>query len=236
MEEAQSPPPADSLPPTPADNATTRRNPFRSDVRNTLGCVLAVGVVWLGYQVHVARRQVAAVVAIRALGGRITYADQLPFAARPWAPKWLRNSLGDDLFISVIGVNLAGTNVNDEDLERLAELPQLCILSLDETQVGNEGLKHVAGLHYLEELRLCNTKVGDNGLESLTASSSLRLLDLEGTQVSDRGLMQLADLPKLIQVYLVGTHVTEQGVRRFRGAAPTVIVQTESRRRRRGSR
>jgi len=196
--------------------------------------VLAVGVVWLGYQVNLARRQVAAVAAIKALGGKITYADQLPFAARPWAPRWLRNSLGDDIFISVIGVNLARTRVSDVALAPLSELAQLRILSLDETAVGNAGLKHVAGLRHLEELRLCNTAATDTGLQCLSGFSSLRIVDLMGTKVSDRGLMHLAGLPNLIQVRLVDTHVTEQGVRRFNDAAPTVIVQTESRRRRRG--
>jgi len=231
MEEAHSQPPAQSPPP---DRQTTeaRRAAFRSDVRNTLLCVLAVGVVWLGYQVNLARRQVAAVAAIKALGGKVTYADQLPFAARPWAPKWLRNSLGDDIFISVIGVNLAGTNVSDGDLARLAELAQLRILSLDETTVGNAGLKRVARLRHVEELSLRDTAVTDTGLECLTGFTSLRLVDLMGTKVSDRGLMQFAGLPNLIQVRLVDTHVTEQGVRRFKDAAPTVIVQTESRRRR----
>jgi len=243
MEEAQSPPPVRPRPaarPQPLasselpSNPTTRirRTAFRSDVRNTLYCVLAVGAVWLGYQVYLARRQVAAVAAIRSFGGSVTYADQLPFAARPWAPKWLRNALGNDTFISVIGVNLAQTQVSNGDLAVLTELGRLCMLSLDETRVGNAGLKHVAHLHYLEELRLRHTEVTDSGLQTLTGIASLRMLDLKGTQISDQGLMQLTGMPNLMQVHLVDTHVSAEGVRRFRDAAPTVIVQAESRRRR----
>jgi hypothetical protein len=220
----------------PSQSSQKRRSAFRSEVRNTLLCILAAGVVWLGHQVHLTRRQAAAVAAIRALGGRITYADQLPFAAKPWAPNWLRKTLGDDYFISVVGVNLARTQISDGDLAPLEALDQLCILSLDETTVGNSGLRHVAGLRHLEELCLRNTEVTDSGLESLKHSSRLRLVDLEGTQVSDRGLMQLAGFPSLMQVQLVDTRVTEQGVERFREAAPTVLVQTESRWRRRRSR
>jgi hypothetical protein len=230
MDEAQS---------RPVDGATppARRAVLRSDVRNALVCVLAAGLVWLGYHVHLARRQGAAVAAIRGVGGKVTYAHQLPFASQPWAPKWLRRSLGDDCFIQVVGVNLARTNVADHDLAPLAQIGQLRFISLDETAVGNAGLKYLAGLRHLEELRLRHTAVTDSGLECIGKATALRMVDLEGTQVSDQGLMRLAGLPALMQVHLVDTHVTEQGVRRFKTETPTAaVVVTESRFRRGGRR
>jgi hypothetical protein len=214
----------------------TRRALLRSEVRNALLCLLAASVVWLGYQVHLARRQGAAVTAIRSVGGKVTYAHQLPFASKPWAPKWLRRWLGDDGFIDVVGVNLARTNVSDRDLAPLAQFDQLRFLSLDETTVGNAGLKNVAGLRHLEEMRLRHTEVTDSGLESFDHSAALRMVDLEGTQVTDQGLMRLAGLPALLQVHLVDTRVTEQGVRRFQAATPAAIVFTQSRWRRGGGR
>src|SRR5215831_14436813 len=104
-------------------------------------------------------------------------------AKEPSAPVWLRRTIGEDYFRSVISVNLNGlpltddqwallrrlpalkglnlarcANVSDSGLSHLRELPNLLWLGLDETQITDDGLKYLKALPALEELGLGDTQ------------------------------------------------------------------------------
>ena len=182
---------------------------------------------------------------IEKLGGWVYYDYQLdrltiPQASRP-GHAWLRELLGDDLFVNVTGVDLRqprdqrrragtpqridptpragldGTKVSDAGLEHLKGLTQLQWLYLDGTKVSDAGLEHLKGLTQLQRLDLDDTKVSDAGLEHLKGLTQLQKLDLNGTKVSDAGLEHLKGLTQLQSLCLDDTKVSDAGLEHLKG-------------------
>ncbi len=205
------------------------------------------GFGWLGFKVREARRQQAAVAAIRKSGGFVAYDYQfdarggdIPHAIPP-GPAWLRSLLGDDFFGNVHTVFLVGENTTDADVERLKEFKALRSLSLHGTQVTDAGLENLAGLTQLTELMLDGTRISDAGLERLPVLTKLDTLLLDGTQVTgpgldrlqgashlrfmclsdtrvtDAGLQHLKELTQLRWLYLDGTQITDAGLENLNG-------------------
>ncbi len=118
-----------------------------------------------------------------------------------------RKDLSDDIFkkIKSIGKNivqldLRNSNVTDEMLPALKNLPHLNRLHLDQTAISDKGLAHLAGLDFLE------------------------YLNIYGTKTTDTGLKQLENLKNLKSAYLWQTGVTGEGLARFVAARPEVFV------------
>ena len=90
----------------------------------------------------------------------------IPGATSP-GPSWLRNLLGDDLFMSVTRVDLSSSGVSDAGLQELKGLTQLQWLDLGSTKVSDAGLGYLKGLIQLRELDLFGTNVTDAGVKNL---------------------------------------------------------------------
>ncbi|OYV81050.1 MAG: hypothetical protein B7Z73_18535, partial [Planctomycetia bacterium 21-64-5] len=75
-----------------------------------------VGAAFVGYECFQAHRQSQAVGAIRALGGRVMYADELPHARLMWPMNWVNARFGHDYAAPVVAVQLGNTAVRDRDL------------------------------------------------------------------------------------------------------------------------
>ena len=232
---------------------------FRVSLR-TLFVLLTALCIWLGFNVSAAYRQKKAVHEIKAnvIGNtspqRIEYSFQFDSQGQPisnseppW-PVWLRDALGEDLFITVIGVNLdkvdaddndlnhlkglpylkrldlESTSVTDAGLKLLADLEHLMRLDLQETQVTNEGLRHISELTELRVLLLGdirgNSGIGDAGLTHLKGLSRLEHLGLRYTNVGNDGLRNLAGLTNLESLDLAGTNVTAEGVAALQKVLP----------------
>ncbi|WP_165250399.1 hypothetical protein [Paludisphaera soli] len=81
-------------------------------------------------------------------------------------------------------LQMANPDVTDATLRNLKGFDRLRELDLNETQVGDEGLKALADLPALASLRLKGTKITDAGFRAtLLNKESLRRLDLTGTAV-----------------------------------------------------
>lgn len=114
----------------------SRRRRYQFSLRSLLivitGCALLLGLA-----AHHERKQRTALVAVRALGGRVFYNFD--------APAWLNQRLGDDWFSSVVAVDLAFTDVTDDHLNKLAEdlkrLPLLSWVRLSGTRVSLAGAR-----------------------------------------------------------------------------------------------
>jgi hypothetical protein len=79
----------------------------------------------------------------------------------------------NDPLMSIVSVDLRGTNVKDADL------------------------KHLTSLCFLRRLNLRDTGVTDSGIKDLISCRNLQVLDLRGTKVTDPGLDELRKaLPK----------------------------------------
>jgi internalin A len=123
----------------------------------------------------------------------------------------------------VIGVGFSGTDVTDDDLAILRNLPRLEILTLSRTAVSDSGLKHLGGLKNLKQLHL-PARTTDEGLANLVGLSKLQLLDILDSQVTDAGLEYLKGLANLRVVLLNGTQVTAAGVRDLQRALPKARI------------
>ena len=103
---------------------------------------------------------------------------------------------------NVAWLDLGRTDVGDDALEVVSELPHLTRLYLQQTQVTDDGLANLEGLEYLEYLNLYGTSVGDGALE------------------------HLYDLPALSSVYLWQTEVSDSAVAALQEAVPDLYINT----------
>ena len=82
----------------------------------------------------------------------------------------------------VVELNLAASNVGDDDLKELVKLPKIKILSLNGTKVTDKGIERLEQLKNLVELDLSLTATDGS---SLKKCKSLRKLSLGGTKATD---------------------------------------------------
>ena len=75
-------------------------------------------------------------------------------------------------------VNLAKSEVTNDDLRHLIMQPGFAALHLDKTEISDEGLMSVGEMASLESLRLYDTPVTDSGLMSLVGLSKLERLNV----------------------------------------------------------
>jgi Leucine Rich Repeat (LRR) protein len=195
----------------------------RAWIRGALGTT-AVIASCLGWWVYTARLQREAVATIRALGGTVIYADDMPFED-PSAPVlWLERKLGHD-YTSPIGmVNLGGRGVGNEDLGFLAQLRGLRALRLDGADIDDEALQMVGQLRRLEELSLSGTQITDAGLAHLSKLERLEFLYLYDTQITNAGLVHFDRLASLKCLELRRTRVTAMGARKLSQALPDLRI------------
>ena len=95
---------------------------------------------------------------------------------------------------TLLDVDLAGSSIQDDDLQYLVGLENLERLHLTDTAIGDAGLKHVAGIQSLKILRLEGTKVTDDGINLIASLPNLRGVDLQNTKVSSAGVEKLRSL------------------------------------------
>jgi mono/diheme cytochrome c family protein len=119
---------------------------------------------------------------------------------------------------------LRGTNVTDETLRQLRNIPSLVGLNLGGTAVTDSGLTNLVTLTNLVSLHLENTRATDAGLASVKALRHLSYLNLYGTAVTDAGLNQLSGLTNLHHLFLWQTKVTDAGVTNLQTALPKLVI------------
>lgn len=169
---------------------------------------------------------------------------------QPGGPAWLRERVGDGplrLFDRLTEVSLymrvdahaedykLNAAIRDAWLERLAELPDLRRLDLENTDVRGPGLKavgtlaglealnltlcpvtdegfvHLAGLTRLKSLGLASTKATGAGLRHCDGLRALENLNCHNAPVDDAGLACIAGIPSLVRLEIVHTKFTDAG-------------------------
>ena len=154
------------------------RSRFQYSIRSLLVLTLVVATAcsWLAVEEQQARKQREVVEEIWNAGGSVWFDYQLEpdgveipdmDLAEPPGPAWLRNVLGDDMFVNVLMVNLWRTELGDARLEHLKVFTKLQWLYLWHVNVGDAGLEHLRGFNQLRELELNDTGVSDTGVEYL---------------------------------------------------------------------
>jgi len=102
-----------------------RRRWFQFSLR-TLFVLVTVLCVWLAVTANRARNQREAVAAIEELGGSVRYEYQNSFGQEPPGPKWLRELVGEEYFVSVVDVFLHNTKVTDNGVKKLQQALPNC--------------------------------------------------------------------------------------------------------------
>lgn len=195
------------------------RRRFQFSIRSLLmlTVVVAIPSSWLAVELQNARKQRAAIKVIELAGGRANYDDGTFGTSPASTPAWLSPLFGDDFFVNVAFVELAGSEATDATLECLDSLPQLRTLNLRKTCVTDAGLRHLEGLHQLLELKLGDTHATDASLEYLGQMPHLFGLDLYKARISDAGLKHLKGLTELAELSLNDTRVTNAGLEHLEG-------------------
>lgn len=138
-------------------------------------------------------------------------------------------------------VNLAGSQVANEDLRHLVFYPGFDALILDKTEISDAGLQSIGEMKNLEGVRLYDTLVSDDGLEHLVGLAKLERLNIacdpgclpsglrpvpaaqvRRNQITNRGLGYLTELPCLSSLSLKATRVTDAGLVQFIPEMPQI--------------
>ncbi len=192
-----------------------RRRWLRFSLR-TLLVVIAVGCVWLGSIANRAQKQRRAVEVITNLGGTVNYDYESDGLKRPAYPAWLRNLLPQDYLTTVNTVRLSKSQITDDDLQILANLPDLVFLDLQGTKISDVGVRTLGILTKLRVLILNGTDCTDRGVESLKSLTNIFRLGLSGTKISDEGLSILCSMPSLTMLDISSTNVGDLGLPHLR--------------------
>ena len=145
---------------------------------------------------------------------------QTVWGSKNWSNHYALLS-GTGLDRDVTGVVLQKSQVEDDWLVHLTNLPQLKYVDLHDRQLGaglevlkripsfnhlavtaaaNQHLKELRRLPDLEQLSLWSPQSGDIGLESLSSLTKLRSLLIDGSRNTDQILKSLPDIPTMEEV------------------------------------
>lgn len=84
----------------------------------------------------------------------------------------------------VVWLNLANSQVSDQQLKMLAQFPNLLKLRLEKNPISDQGIEHLTQLNQLTYLNLYRTNITDNSLSTLATLPNLTQLYTGETQVS----------------------------------------------------
>lgn len=87
-------------------------------------------------------------------------------------------------------LDLSHSNITDDDLWHLRNLPGVMCLHLSHTSITNAGLEHLAGVR-ITLLRLGDTQISDDGMDALAEIKIDKGVDLSGTEVTQEGVEYL---------------------------------------------
>lgn len=211
---------------TPAVRGTSRR--WLTFSLRAFFVLLTAICVWLGYQVNAARRQREAVASLEKLGAYVAYdvADpNMTYDAGGAPPPefnafegWIAEHLGKDYVSSAIRVQLGSDIARDEDLQILADLPDVQALQLGmSSRLTDATLAQLPASKKLLAIHMGGTMISDRGARELSKFPNLRSLWLGHTRISDEGLETIGQLKSLTSLSLENTAITDAGMRHLRG-------------------
>jgi hypothetical protein len=146
-------------------------------------------------------------------------------AEGPGWHRWLVTTmLGDEAFVHVTAVNLAGRKVDDKTLRSLADLIYCQHLALDYTKITDDGVAYLRSMRDLERVSLRFTDVTDRGAEYLVSLPKLTHALLMGTKISDAAVPILARNKNAKEIFIRWTRISNEGAERLRAALPDCQV------------
>jgi len=107
-------------------------------------------------------------------------------------------------------------DAGDPELKRLATIPHVHTLWLDNTRASDAGVAHLGKIIELQHLSLQLCNVTDVGLGELR-HLQLRSIGLASTRITDAGLLHLQAMENMTQLHLDDTSITDAGLANIRG-------------------
>jgi hypothetical protein len=205
----------------------------RFSLRTALAVVTLLCIL-LGWWVVRAERQRVAAEAVRDVGGRVHYTYEFDSTGvwldkpQPWAPAWLRRTIGEDLFITLDGVYFDARQVDDETVGRivpkLRRVSTLRWLELRDSSISDAALERIAELTQLERLLIRSsagdsaprTQITDTGLAQLKTLHRLRHLSLGDCTINGSAFKYLGALRTLDEIDLRDTDFNDASAHHLR--------------------
>jgi hypothetical protein len=206
----------------PAESAAPRCR-LRLVIATAIVVLLAI-IAFSGWWAQSAQQQARAAAAIVSMGGKVKYADEMPFATLSPPARWLMTWRGHDWASAVVSVNLSGAKITEQKAAALSQLPSLSSLWLNGAEIDDADLACLENLSRLEELYLANTPVSDESVVHLARLKRLRFLSLAGTKITDSGLRHLTGLNQIVRLDLPETNVTSAGVAELQQSLRTTKI------------
>ncbi len=111
---------------------------------------------------------------------------------------------------------LSYSDVTDEGLPPLANLPNLAILDLHGVDVKDAGMPHLAAAKGLRELNLSDGRFSDRGLALLAVLPKLERINLTRVRITEKGLDSLTTFPALQGLTLDYVPVSDKSLESFK--------------------
>ncbi len=189
---------------------------FRFGVRALLIGVVIIGVscAWAADRLRRIHHEEAAVAFFRSRSAYVWQDNVLPGSFRYRVDK----VLGIPWFTRPTDLHFhPGSQVNDEDLARLSDIPSLKVINLKSlTLITDSGFRHLLQLEDLSYVMASHSTLTDEGLSYLSRIEQLKALQLNGTRITDAGLASLVVLSNLSSLDVGQTAVTGEGIARVR--------------------
>ncbi|MCB9468003.1 MAG: protein kinase [Candidatus Obscuribacterales bacterium] len=117
----------------------------------------------------------------------------------------------------LIILDLRGTDITDEGIEKLRSIKTLRTLVLEDCQkIGHRGFKALSTLENLEVLSLRNTKVSDVDVEALLPLKEMKLLYISKSEaITDRAVDTVLKFEQLISLRIGSTSLTKAGIEKL---------------------
>ena len=110
-------------------------------------------------------------------------------------------------------IHLGHSNISDEGVEYVSQLPELDTLSMDSTKgITDSAISSISKLPKLTNLKLGSTKITDQGLRTLSPISKLQILELPNVKVTSHGVELLKNIPSLSIVTLDWTNIDDRAL------------------------
>lgn len=193
--------------------------------------VLTTVAVLFGLRSQKARKQAAAVDAILAAGGHISYAYEYPNGIyhgtrlpnpKPRGNAWLRSRLGPEYFDRPVYVQklprASESRLDDELLRHIGNLTSVTNLNMAaryDCPATPRGVSNLRNLRKLESCIINHLPVTDDNLRELSSLPALTHLSVYGSDITDQGLEHILTMTNLKSLDVGFTSVTDQGLSRL---------------------
>jgi hypothetical protein len=124
----------------------------------------------------------------------------------------------------LLRIQLGGTDVTDECVKHLLEMPHLKCIYLEGTHVTGNGMAQLSALKDLGILELNGCSISADGYKELSRLTNLISLGLNNSGMTDADLDELNTLSQLGILRLRKNNVSNEAVTRFSEAHPKCII------------